>query len=74
MSSRCGTGLYRFLIFAPLLTLGMIMFLPKFMINVTILIFKIVNFPRVHISQRIRFAGASSHVVHLNTCNNMLTR
>ena len=52
----------------------MILYLPKFMINVTIFILKIVNFPfsdgdvprstfyGVYISQLIRFARASSYV------------
>ena len=52
----------------------LILFIPKFTINVTIFDFEIVNFPfvdgdvprsisyRVYISQLIRFAGAYSHV------------
>ena len=64
----------------------MILFLPKFMINVTILIFKIVIFPfsngdvprstsyGVYISQLIRFARASSHVADFNFHNKLLTQ
>ena len=64
----------------------MILFLPKFLINVTTLILKIVNFqfldgdvPRslsygVYISQLIRFARASSIVAAFNTHNKLLTQ
>ena len=63
-----------------------ILFLPKFMINVTILILKFVNFPfldgdvprstsyGVYISQLIRFARASSYVADFNTRNKLLTQ
>ena len=59
----------------------MILFFSKFMINVTILLFKIVNFPfldgdvprstsyGVYIFQLIRFARASSHVADFNIRN-----
>ena len=62
----------------------MILFLPKFIINVTILIFKLLishffdgDVPRstsygVYISQLIRFARASSDVADFNTCNKLL--
>ena len=58
----------------------------KFMINVTILILDLSNFPfldddvsqstsyGVFISQLIRFARASSHVADFNTCNKLLTQ
>ena len=64
----------------------MILFVPKFMTNVTTLILKIVNFPfldgdvpcsisyRVYIPQLIRFARASSHVADFNTRNKLLTQ
>ena len=63
----------------------MILFLPKFMIYVTILILKLsVYFLNgdvppstsygVYISQLIRFARASSHVAHFNTRNKLLTQ
>ena len=56
------------------------------MLNVTTLIFEVVNFPfldgdvprstsyGVYISQLIRFARASSHVADFNTCNKLLTQ
>ena len=62
----------------------MILFLPKFMINVTTLIyFEIVNFPfldgdvprstsyGVYISQLLRFVRASSYVADFNTRNKL---
>ena len=63
----------------------MILYLLKFMINMTILILKlsfpflIGDVPRstfygVYISQIIRFARASSHVVDFNTRNKLLTQ
>ena len=64
----------------------MILFLPKFMINVTDFDFDIVNFPfldgdvprstsyGVYISQLICFARASSYVADFNTCNKLLFR
>ena len=62
----------------------MILFLPKFMINVTILIFEIGNSPfngevpcstssGAYISQLIRFAIAFSHVADVSTHNLLLT-
>ena len=64
----------------------MILFLSKFMINVTTLILKLSNFPifygdvprstsyEVYISQLIRFARASSYVADFNTRNKLLTQ
>ena len=63
----------------------MILFLPKIMINVKILIFKLSisllggNVPRsssyrVYICQHIRFARASSHVAYLNIRKKLLTQ
>ena len=64
----------------------MILFLPKFTINMMIFNFEIVNFPfldgevprstsyGVYISQPIRFASASSHVADFNTRNKLLTQ
>ena len=63
----------------------MILFLPKFVINVTILILNCKflmldgDVPRstsygVYISQLIRFARASSHVADFNTRNKLLTQ
>ena len=63
----------------------MILFLQKFMINVTTFYFEIVNFPfldgdvpcstsyGIYISQLIRFARASSYVADFNTHNKLLT-
>ena len=67
------------------LSISNILFLPKFMINVTT-DFEIVNFPfldgdvprstsyGVYISQLIRFARASSYVADFNTCTKLLTQ
>ena len=59
----------------------MILFLPKFTINLTILILKFLNgdVPRstsygVYISELIWFARASSHVADFNTRNKLLTQ
>ena len=61
----------------------MILFLSKFMINVTTWILKLSildwDVPRstsygVHISLLIRFTAASSHVADLNTRNKLLTQ
>ena len=63
----------------------MILFLPKFTINVTILVFEIGNSPfngevpcstssGVYISQLIRFAIAFSHVADVNTHNLLSTQ
>ena len=64
----------------------MILFLPKFMINVTTLIWQVSILPfldgdvprstsyGVYISQLIRFARASSYVADFNTCNKLLTQ
>ena len=64
----------------------MILFLPTFMINVTTLVFEIINFPYsdgdvprspsygVYISQLIRFARASSFITDFNTRNKLLTQ
>ena len=59
----------------------MILFLPKFMINVTTLIFPFLDGDvpcstsyGVYISQLIRFARASSYVTDFNTCNKLLTQ
>ena len=64
----------------------MILFLPKYMINVTFLILKLSishfldgDIPcstsdGVYISQLIRFARASSHVADFNTRNKLLTQ
>ena len=69
------------------LSISKILFLPKFMINVTTLILKLSLYfpfldgdvPRstsygVYISQLIRFARASSHVADFNTRNKLLTQ
>ena len=64
----------------------MILFLPKFILNVTTLILKFVNFPLldgdvprstssgVFISQLIRLARASNYVTNFNTRNKLLTQ
>ena len=68
------------------LSILMILFLPKFIINVTTLILKLSishffdgDVPRstsygVYISQLLRFARASSHVSDFNTRNKLLTQ
>ena len=52
---------------------SMLMFLPKFMKNVTIG-FQNCIFPKSLYLSTHSFAGASSHVVHFNTCNKLLTQ
>ena len=68
------------------LSISKILFLPKFTINVTTLIFEILNFPflegdfprsssyEVYIYQLKRFARASSYVTDFNTRNKLLTQ
>ena len=87
---RCGTWLYRFLIFAPLLTLHLS--ISNDIVSTKIydtrdeFDFEIVNFPcldvgvprstsyGVYISKLIPFARASSYTTGFNTCNKLLTQ